>query len=642
MTDAAPPVQQEPIKPLVVRRLEITNFRGVEKGTVEFHGDTLLVGGNNAGKSTICEALELVLGPERGYRRPIVNEHDFHAGRYLDDEGNPQPILIDVVLLNLPDEMEKKLFSKTRPWSDTKGGFLDVDGAVPEDTDVDDVCRALPLKFVGYYDRQEDDFVGATYFSHPVEEVAEDDENFGKPQTGLTFFSREWKLRCGFIYLRTLRTGRRALSLQRGSLLDTILRLGDTGKESMWESTLKQLSSLDPAIGDIPQLESIQDQVRDRMGRFVGLSHDDDATGFFASDLTRDNLREVVQLFLKSSDSNHPVPFDRLGTGSVNALVFALLTHIADLRGSNAIIFAMEEPEIALPPHAQRRIAKYLLRNMGQAIITSHSPYVIEEFDLKAVTSITRKDGELSSNRVDVDKVKASALRMNRRQLAEAVLARGVVVAEGDTEAKMLLAASYVYEAVDPTGKYVPLDLIGVSVFDATSQSSVPKWGPFFETLNKVTFAFHDKPKKAWTESHQEALGTYQINFESDYPGSEELLVAELPNHVLKRFLEAAASHAEYPTDKGYLSNEPSEAEVSELARNVLFHKKGSGFAALAIEQCQALDELPVTIKEFLDQVGATMALPSLDTEPESDDTEEGNGEGDDDPLADIDLDDIL
>ena len=80
MSDAEKEANEER-EPLTVRRLTIENFRGVHKGSVDFDGHTLLVGGNNAGKSTICEALELVLGPERAYRRPIINEHDFHAGR---------------------------------------------------------------------------------------------------------------------------------------------------------------------------------------------------------------------------------------------------------------------------------------------------------------------------------------------------------------------------------------------------------------------------------------------------------------------------------------------------------------------------------------------------------------------------------
>ncbi len=79
---------------------------------------------------------------------------------------------------------------------------------------------------------------------------------------------------------------------------------------------------------------------------------------FFASDLTRENLREVIQFFVRSKGSEYAVPFHRLGTGSINTLVFALLTHIADLRGNDSVIFAMEEPEIALPPHSQRRLTR--------------------------------------------------------------------------------------------------------------------------------------------------------------------------------------------------------------------------------------------------------------------------------------------
>jgi len=407
----------------------------------------------------------------------------------------------------------------------------------------------------------------------------------------------------------------------------------------MWENTLKQLRALDPPIGDIPQLEGIQKQIKDRMARFVGLSADKDSTGFYASDLTREHLREVVQLFLKSQDSNHAVPFNRLGTGAVNALVFALLTHIADLRGNRAIIFAMEEPEIALPPHAQRRITKYLLGNMGQAIITSHSPYVIEEFDMANVQAVSRKDGVLSSDGIPTGVIKHSALRTNRRQLAEAVLARGVIVAEGDTEAKMLAAASYIYEALDKSGAYTPLDLIGVSVFDAGAQSDVPKWGPFFSALKKTTFAFHDQPKKAWTADQIAKLGSYHCNFESAYKGTEDLLAAEVPSSVHRKFLQLAAEHPDYPTDKGYLKEGATDDEVIALSKVVLRAKKGSGFAAMLIEQCETLEEMPETVKTFLEKVAADMALPKLDDVKDGNDAEDGPDVPD--PL-DIDVEDIL
>jgi putative ATP-dependent endonuclease of the OLD family len=44
-----------------VVQLKIENFRGIESADLRFEGHALLVGSNNVGKSTICEALDLVL-----------------------------------------------------------------------------------------------------------------------------------------------------------------------------------------------------------------------------------------------------------------------------------------------------------------------------------------------------------------------------------------------------------------------------------------------------------------------------------------------------------------------------------------------------------------------------------------------------
>ncbi len=112
-----------------------------------------------------------------------------------------------------------------------------------------------------------------------------DDETEVKLGQGRTPFTRMHKRLCGFVFLRTLRTGSRALSLQRGSLLDSVLKLGGAGAVEMWQDTLNRLQNLDPAIGEIEQLKNIRAEVRARMGRFVNLAAGDDATAFFASEL---------------------------------------------------------------------------------------------------------------------------------------------------------------------------------------------------------------------------------------------------------------------------------------------------------------------------------------------------------------------
>jgi putative ATP-dependent endonuclease of OLD family len=50
-----------------VRRVTLQNFRGVQKGTVLFDGNSLLVGSNSVGKSTICEGLDRFLAVSSGW-----------------------------------------------------------------------------------------------------------------------------------------------------------------------------------------------------------------------------------------------------------------------------------------------------------------------------------------------------------------------------------------------------------------------------------------------------------------------------------------------------------------------------------------------------------------------------------------------
>ena len=68
---------------------------------------------------------------------------------------------------------------------------------------------------------------------------------------------------------------------------------------------------LDPAIGEITQLKQISAEIRARMAEFVDSAGGDDSTAFFASDLTREHLREVVKLFVSVEPGNYLLPFQR-------------------------------------------------------------------------------------------------------------------------------------------------------------------------------------------------------------------------------------------------------------------------------------------------------------------------------------------
>lgn len=58
-----------------VAKLRIEGFRGIRSGEFVLHQKTAIVGPNGCGKSTIVDALSLVLGKSRMVRN--LTEHDF-------------------------------------------------------------------------------------------------------------------------------------------------------------------------------------------------------------------------------------------------------------------------------------------------------------------------------------------------------------------------------------------------------------------------------------------------------------------------------------------------------------------------------------------------------------------------------------
>jgi putative ATP-dependent endonuclease of OLD family len=394
-----------------VVRLNIKNFRGIKQCEIIFPGHTVLVGDNNTGKSTIIEAIDLVLGPERLSQYPVIDEHDFYAGHYI-GEGGPVCINVEVVVIDLNEDQQRH-FRDHLEWWNTNTKKL-IEGPPPESIDEIGVVPALRLSFDAHYDEEEDDFVSKTFFLSPER----DDETYD------LFGTRDKRL-CGFLFLRTLRTGSRALSLERGSLLDIILRLQEL-RLHMWEDVLSQLRRLpvaqNPELGITGILSSVQDAVRS----FVPSDWAENPH-MRVSNLTRAHLRRILTVFMgtgavRDDNSEYAAPFQHQGTGTINTLVLALLSMIAELKQN--VIFAMEEPEIAIPPHTQKRIISNVTSKSAQAIFTSHSPYVLQELEPSHILVIRREAGLLTGIPADYPPtVKPKMYREEfRKRFCEALL----------------------------------------------------------------------------------------------------------------------------------------------------------------------------------------------------------------------------
>ena len=598
-----------------VLRIEIENFRGVVKGTVVLPEHALLVGPNNVGKSTVLEALDLVLGPERLSGSTSIDEHDFHKGNYLPSESQascdgakasevraedevvahitddvePPAIVITATLSALSEAELTRFRGHVEVWNSAEKRVYTPEEAVSLTPGVSDYV--LRIRFRGWYEGEDDEFRAETVFMSPQHEDGSFD-TLGKRQ----------KQSIGFLYLRSLRTARRAATLQRGSLLDVLLNLAED-KPLFWQEVLEGLAQVGEATNKESGLRGILDELERAMGSYLPARKPGAPTSRLnVTQLTREHLRSVMTYFMTSRESGHLLPYDRLGSGVTNLLVLSLLTLIAKRKQN--VIFAMEEPEIALGPTVQRRIIAQLKQVSMQAVVTSHSPYVAEQMLPDNILVLRREGGALMSRpAVATAEVKEKILRQDfRKRFAEGLLGNAVIIVEGDTEMYALPAASDVLAAVKDTA-YRSLDALGLIPVWAGGDGELAKVASFFSNAGVDTYVFCDTLND---RAMFASIGAVADDVhEHPHKNFENLLATELALPVVQQRLKALATRGDYPNDVPVPQDGDPQAVWRSAFRMVLEKRKGNGYAALVLKECKP-EELPISLRKYL---GALHAL---------------------------------
>lgn len=590
-----------------VAHIHIENFRGVKEATLFLSKHAVLLGDNNTGKTTILEALDLTLGPDRLNRTPPIDEHDFYRGQYhakkveadqpvaageahgeavpvaeaapadADEQGaaamEALTIKIEVTISDLTEEQQARFGDYVEFW-DSKKKELYHDAA-PEGVDGADISHALRVTFLGHYDPEEDDFEGKTYYTRTMAG--------GSPVP----FSKKDKQVCGFLYLRSVRTGSRALSLERGSLLDIILRLKEV-RPQMWEGAIENLASFsvaeDPALGISGVLKSINAALKKYVPKEWGVE-----PHLKVSNLTREHLRKVITAFIATGEGDHAAPFYRQGTGTINMLVLAMLSQIAEDKQN--VIFAMEEPETAIPPYAQKTIIHEVRKLASQTLFTSHSPYVLEEFALTETIVLSRDaGGRLQQAEVALpDSVKLKRYRQEFRQrFCEGLLARRVLIAEGATESASFPVACRRLAELKPD-TYSSIEALGVCIVDAGGEGSIPDMAKLYKAIGKRTFALcdqQDAPAQALIEAQVEHL------YMHGEKGIENLVLKNTPQAAMERFSDLI----QWPQDL-LLKYPNPKANIIDALKDYFAKKKGDFGIAEYLAQCSE-DEIPQWIRE--------------------------------------------
>jgi putative ATP-dependent endonuclease of the OLD family len=391
----------------------------------------------------------------------------------------------------------------------------------------------------------------------------------------------------------------------------------------MWEELLGSLRILPvaekPELGVTTLLAAVQTSIK----KFVPSEWAEDPH-MRVSDLTRETLRRTLTVFMGTGarrwdGSTYAAPYQHQGTGTINTLVLALLSIIAELKQN--VIFAMEEPETALPPHTQKRIVNSVREKSAQAFFTSHSPYVLEEFEPAQIKVLKRAGGVLTSVSASLPPtIKPKAYKAEfRARFCEALLAKYVLIVEGRTEFDALPAAARTLSKTDPQ-YFKSLEALGVAVIDAKTDSQVAPLGHFFRALGKTVFAVFDKQDEAQLALIRAAV---DYPYESPMKGFESLVLQGTNENAIRRYALGVVADGDWPQ---HLVPVTPRAESDLAALRTALSQyfawaKGSGLAADLLASCTGWQEVPDYIAKSLYDIfriiePPTAAPPAPSVEP--------------------------
>lgn len=278
----------------------------------------------------------------------------------------------------------------------------------------------------------------------------------------------------------------------------------------------------------------------------------------------------------------------------------------------------MEEPEIAIPPHTQKRIILNVISNSSQAIFTSHSPYILEEFNAQNVMVVSKTAGEMNVKPAGTPpNVKPKEYRESlRKRFCESLLAKRVLITEGRTEYDVYSAVARKLEEFD-SSKYMSFERMAISLVNAETDSQVGVLGRYYKELGKTVFAVFDKQSDA---TREEILASTHFAYEAEEHGIENVVLKLSKSEALRRYALFLAESVEWPQHLAEYKpdTQMNNLEISESLFKYFKWSKGSGTLADFLVQCNE-DEIPEFFKSTISSIVSIINPKS----GESDDNEQ-------------------
>lgn len=416
---------------VAITDVRVSNFRSLANIEVELNDLTVLIGANNAGKTSFLDAMFAAIGSGR----KLLGQDDI---RLMHGEAMPpkdRRVVVDIRIRPL-DENGKVVdkFPEGSFWTALWGP-----GIVLDDQDFDEF---MAFRTTLVWRVEKADYV--------VERL----------------FLKEWKPFEEWIDTPTQDKPITAAQLEPVALhyIDAKRDLEDDLRRqgSFWRRMTEDLGLSGDDVAELEAaLTGINQQIVDKSSMLQRLKTNlsdlqavvsADSAGIDIAPVARklrDLSKGVDVSFSTAGAQSFPLARHGMGTRSLaSLLVFRAFTAWrGDVAAKNNdklhSVLALEEPESHLHPQAQRSLFAHIKKIKGQRVVSTHSPYFAGQAQLEDLRLFIKKGGDTGARKLDLSKLeKADDIRKLQETVIESrgdiLFARAVVLFEGQTEEQAL------------------------------------------------------------------------------------------------------------------------------------------------------------------------------------------------------------
>jgi len=581
---------------IFIERIRIRNFRSLREVDITLSPNiTLLVGTNNAGKTTFLRALGLALNKDRRF----ISQDDL----FIDKDGNPLPeaervITIDVKIIpadnandfndlwadifgtdTTPDVQGKYIFAFR---TQIEFGPLNKEAQIrryvirnwdsnlaDESTEVSANLSGIPFHFI---DAQRD----------LQEDIQQRTSHFGR-LTGKIDYDED----------------------QRKALEQALAKLNEDAVKnsevlSHLRTALEELNKTVQSKGKGVEITPFPKKVRD-LHKGMKVHFQDGGSDAFSLEYHGMGTRSWASLLAFKAK----ISWEEQEKSDENEPFFPIL--------------GLEEPEAHLHPNAQRQVYRQLSEIKGQKIISTHSPYIAALADLTEIRHFHKETDQTETGRVETNNnLNIDELRKINREVllseGELLFSKAIVLFEGETEAQCLPIFAYKYF----DGVY-PFEL-GITFISVHGNN----YKPFLilaEAMKIPWIIFSDYDKERIKKGVNNALSLLNLDPHDEHTNViklgksiEDYLISESYQPQLKAGINAwygattTADTDQRQTDAGVsrvnnLSDEQLKEELSFKGGKVRYPSYwAEEIIKLPDERC-----IPPKIQELLDAIDAVI-----------------------------------